>query len=329
MTRPLQAIAEKIRTSRKILVLGHLEPDCDALGSTLSLTMALKAAGKDATCYNVSELPHTLAFLNASEILVNRLHPRKTFDCTIFCDSPSLTRFGPLFEDDTKRFGTTILIDHHIKQKPFTDLAYLDPDCASCAELVLDLLDELSLPLTDGIAFNLYAAIMSDTGSFRYSNTNRRAMETAGRLLDYNVSPWDVAYNLFESRSPIQMRLLADAMTTLDISDCGRYASVTVTREMMERHGAEEYMLDRFVNYPRSIQGVEVAILIREDGDDKYKISMRSKGTVNVYDIARQFGGGGHHNAAGCRIEGSYEDIHHRLTRQVENTLKQHFNQPA
>ena len=325
MSGPLENIAHLLRKSRKILVVGHLEPDCDALGSSLSLAMALQDTGKEAVCYNVSGLPNTLAFLKSSNRLVDRVHPRKKFDCTVFCDSPTLGRFGSLFEGDLSRFGVRVLIDHHVAQKPFADLSYLDSDRASCAELVLDLLDELALPLTDDIAFNLYAAIVSDTGSFRYSNTNRRAMETAGRLLDHDVSPWDVAYNLFESRSPIQMRLLAEAMASLEISDCGRYASVRVTREMMQRHGAEEYMLDRFVNYPRSIAGVEVAILMREDGNGEYKISFRSKGAVDVNEIARKFGGGGHHNAAGCRIEGSYEDVHRRLTTEVEHTLKRRF----
>jgi phosphoesterase RecJ-like protein len=169
------------------------------------------------------------------------------------------------------------------------------------------------------VATCIYAAILADTGSFRYSNADPEAFRIAADLVERGVRPWDVAANIFENRPLKRLELLSKALDTLIVSACGRYGSITVTSAMLAETGALPEHTDGFINYPRSINGVEVALFFRQTGQRQFKISFRSKGRVDVGQIARNLGGGGHHNAAGATLEGSLEQVRQTVFSHLDS----------
>ena len=162
---------------------------------------------------------------------------------------------------------------------------------------------------------------LSDTGSFRYSNADAEAFRVAGEMIALGVNPWDVAAGLYENQPELRMRLLALALQTLTISSCGRYGSVSVTTEMYNATGARAEHTDGFVNYPRSIHGVEVGLFFRQIGPDQFKVGFRSKGRIDVGAISREFGGGGHHNAAGAQLAGALDSVRSTVFQRVDQLL--------
>ncbi|RJO74369.1 MAG: bifunctional oligoribonuclease/PAP phosphatase NrnA [Myxococcales bacterium] len=320
--RALSAAVETLKAAEKILVISHIGPDIDTVGSMLALKLALRKAGKWVTAYNADGLPPNMLFLPDAKTVETKLDSRRRFDATVCVDAGSADRFGPLFPGDRRRFGTIVKVDHHLTQEHFADQEVVDTQSASCAELVARLIRAWPLRFDRKLALCIYAAIVSDTGGFRYSNTNKAAFHWAAELLDYGVDPWQMTTMLYENRPRQEVRLLGDVLGTLDVSHDGRYASLTITEEMMARRHAEEYMTDGFINYARSINGVEVAILfLQRAPGDSFRVSFRSKGTVDVSLIAARLGGGGHHNAAGCRLRGALDDVKRKLYRMVEETL--------
>ena len=163
--------------------------------------------------------------------------------------------------------------------------------------------------VSNDVATCIYTAILSDTGSFRYSNANPEAFHVAGEMVAAGVDPWSIASGLYESQEEGRLRLLSLALPTLRVSHCGLYASIAVTLDMYDATGAIENFTDRFINYPRSIRGVEVAIFFRQLKKDSFKVGFRSMGKVDVGALARAMNGGGHHNAAGAIVEGSLESV--------------------
>lgn len=322
MMTPSREIIDCLRKASKILLVSHISPDFDTMGSMLAMGLALLKTGKDITLLNVDGVPPNMVFLPGADRVVDKIHPRKKFDATLFCDAGTSDRFGSVLNGDRSRLGCIINLDHHLNGDAFADMEFVDSKRASTAELVVDLIRHYPIELDYDIAFNAYCAIVSDTGSFRYSNTNQAAFNCASEMMAYGINAWDVTTRLYENRTSAEMRLLAQALTTLEVSSCGRYASLVVTREAFKQTGAEEYMLDGFVNFPRSIGTVEVAILLCEKADgESIKISFRSKGRINVAAVAKALGGGGHHNAAGCTIKGDLAKVKKKLYRIVEKKL--------
>jgi phosphoesterase RecJ-like protein len=170
-------------------------------------------------------------------------------------------------------------------------------------------------------ALCLYVSIITDTGSFRYSNANREAFAIAGEMVESGVNAWDVAEQLYENQPRKRLELLARCLPTLEVIKGGLAASVTVTLDMYANTGADAELTDGFVNYPRSIKGVEVAIFFRQLNEFKIKVGFRSKGKVNVAVFSAAMGGGGHHNAAGCTVEGTLEEVKAKVYALVEATL--------
>jgi phosphoesterase RecJ-like protein len=187
--------------------------------------------------------------------------------------------------------------------------------------LIYRLLQEGNIPLSQEMAFCVYTAILADTGSFRYANADAEAFRVAGEMIALGVNPWDAAAGLYENQPELRVRLLARALETLTISSCGRYGSVSVTTEMLVATGARAEHTDGFVNFPRSISGVEVGLLFRQIGPEQFKVGFRSKGRIDVGSISREFGGGGHHNAGGAQLEGDLDTVRRRVFQRVDELL--------
>jgi phosphoesterase RecJ-like protein len=302
----VEQVANAIRNASSFLVAAHESPDGDAIASTLALVNALREMGKDAVAYNADPVPRKLMFLPGAETLVNEVPEQSHFDVGIILDAGELKRAKI---DVLAMSDISINIDHHPHSEDFGDIYCVDTGASATAVLVYRILKDLNHPISVCVAENIYTAILSDTGSFRYSSANAEAFSVAGEMVACGVDPWKIAGGLYESQEAERLRLLAKSLATLQISPCGRIAAIYVTEEMFKEVGAGAELSDSFVNYPRSIHGVEVAVFLRELAPEEFKLGMRSKGAVDVGSLAREFGGGGHHNAAGAQVCGKIDQV--------------------
>lgn len=311
-------VVEALKGVRNILVTSHFNPDGDAIASVLAMRLILLAMGKRVVAYNSDPVPHLYDFLPGAEAFVTSPGDGP-FDATLVLDCGELERCGPL--PARPATGKLICIDHHLTTSPLGDAFYIDPGASSIGEMIDRMLPDLPVELNLEIADCIYCSILTDTGSFRYSNTTPAALRSAARMVEAGVEPWEMSVRVYESQPVERIRLLSEVLQTLWLDPGGRYGSVLVTRQMLDKYDASMDMIDGFINYPRSIEGVQVAIQFRQAEEGTYKVSFRSRGRINVAAIAASFGGGGHHNAAGCTLEGSAEEVSRQVYGAVEAAL--------
>ena len=312
----LQKISELIGQCRTFLIVSHERPDGDALGSELALDHLLRKAGKQSTVYSQDPTPENYRFLPGSGRIVYELSPSASFDAAIIVDCSALDRIGK----EAGRVGAIprlANIDHHVSNGGFCEAALIDPRASSTGELICRLVSHMAWPMDAETATCLYTAILTDTGGFHYGNTGKDSLRAAADLVACGASPQWISENVYESYAPAKIRLLAAVLPTLILEEGGRVGSLTVTQQAIATAGALPEHTEGFVDLPRTIRGVEISILYVELQDGRYKLSLRSKGSVNVERVARVFGGGGHVNAAACRIEGELSDIRRRVIETI------------
>lgn len=317
MTATVQRIVETIRHSRTILVTSHEGPDGDAVGASLGLAAFLRAIGKHVVVHLADPVPELYRFLPGADQVLQTI-PDQDYDLAFVLDVGEFRRAGAQF-CGFKRIGATINLDHHLTCEQFGSINLIDEKAAATGLLVWRIAKQYGFQADYATALCLYVAILTDTGAFRYSNANREAFVAAGELLEQGgLNAWNVAEKLYESQPRKRLELLSKVLPTLEFVRAGQVASITVTLDMYAATGTNAEMTDGFVNYPRSVAGVEVAVLFRQLEEGKYKIGFRSKGTVNVAALAQSFGGGGHHNAAGGVVEGSLADVKQLVYGAIE-----------
>jgi len=306
-TAEITRILAEIEQSTSFLITSHESPDPDAVGSSLALANYLCARGKDVTVYLCDPVPENCAFLPMADQVYSEL-PDRDFDVCFVLDVGEFRRAGEAVTS-SRRISRLVNIDHHLGCETFGVHNLIDPKASATAALIYRIIkaagDEADYPT----ALCIYTAILSDTGSFHYSNSDPEAFAIAGEMISKGVSPWDVNENLYESEPLQRIALLALALSDLTVSPSGEYASVTVTLDMYRQTGSTAEDTDRFINYPRSIKGVQVALFFREVSEGLFKVGFRSKGKVDVSAVSAHFGGGGHHNAAGCSVKGSLAEV--------------------
>lgn len=313
----IQSIVEVIRHSRTVLITSHEGPDGDAIGSSLGLAAFLRAVGKEVVVHLADPVPELYCFLPGAEHVRSDI-PDQDFDLAFVLDVGEFRRAGKLFGAFT-RIGQTINLDHHLTCENFGTYNLIDEQAAATGLLVWRIAKAYGFTADYATALCLYVAILTDTGSFRYSNANREAFEAAGELVEQGgLNAWKVSEKLYESQPRKRLELLAMALPTLEFIRDGQAASLVVTLDMYAKTGASAELTDGFVNYPRSVAGVEVAIFLRQLDERTFKVGFRSKGAVNVAVLAQAFGGGGHHNAAGGTVEGTLDEVK-RIVYQAVN----------
>ncbi|MBI5545931.1 MAG: bifunctional oligoribonuclease/PAP phosphatase NrnA [Deltaproteobacteria bacterium] len=310
-----------LERGERFLITMHEFPDGDALGSALALCLALKERGKSVTVYSPQGAPQNLRFLPGAADIVRSLSRDARFDVCLACDAGDDARLGPDLPERERR-GETLNLDHHPRSKAFGDVNLVDSTAASVGVLVWRLLKALDQPISRDIAACLWVSIASDTGNFRHSNTNAECMRIAWELVERGVRPGEISSRMYESQPLARVRLLAEVLKTLVVSKDGRVAWVVASREVFEAAGTVEETADGFISYPRSIEGVEVALLLREEGPQRQRVSFRSRGKVDVGAIATRFGGGGHHNASGCSVPGTLEEVRALVLREVQRGME-------
>ena len=302
--KALQAeIVKAINSSRKILLAAHIYPDADALGSQLALGEILTSLGKEVCLYSEEPVSHILDFLPGSDRLVTNLPPLINFDCAVSLDCGDRHRLGKA-ADLLLSVHPFIVIDHHAGHKDFGDLPWVDAGCSSTGEMIFELSRQLEVDLTYDAAYCLYAAIVSDTGSFKYSSTTPETFRVACELLKKGVKPQEISGFLFDNFSKNRLQLLQKVLASLELYEDDRIAFIHASREMFKLTGTCGADTEPFVNYPRSLSTVKVAIFLKQTDADIIGVSMRAKGEFDVARLADEFGGGGHRNAAGFKTSG-------------------------
>lgn len=328
MKNEAKKIKELILRSKRILITSHENPDGDALGSMIGLGLGLEQLGKEVTLYDKDGVPELLEFLPYADKVGNSLENIEgEFDMAFAVDCTGISRAGREFEEfvSTSRSGPVVIVDHHQTNSSTADYHLLDPESSSTGMIIYSVLKSLGVRITPDIASNIYATIIGDTGSFRYSNTSPETFRVAAELVEYGADPSEISEALFEREPLRKLKLLGLVLHTLHVMEDKRIASVVVDRTMFDQTGTSREDTEGIINIPRSVKGVEVAVLFREESDDVknpvWKISFRSKGKVDVAGIAESFGGGGHKRAAGCSIEGSLSEVKNRVFESISGEL--------
>jgi phosphoesterase RecJ-like protein len=321
----IDKISKIIANYKTFVLTSHESLDGDAVGSLIAMREHLMDQGKSVQIFAKDKVPYFLNFLKGAEAFVNNFEKIREADVLIALDCAEYHRIGI---DIKKAVKPTkfINIDHHKSNTEYADINLIE-DCSCTGELVLKVIDKMNGSLNINIANALYVSVLTDTGSFKYSGTSPEALLMASRFVQAGASPWRLTASLYENNPPQKLRLLVDVLSTLYVDKCGLFATVDVTTEMLKKNNATYEMTDGLVNYPRSIAGVEVAVLFRElDGD--VKLSVRSVGNFDVGDFCTKYDGGGHKNAAGCFVKGSLGEVKMNVINELQSWVKsQNLNQ--
>lgn len=319
MRGDLSAVCRVLRERERFLIACHENPEGDAIGSELALALALRKMGKTATVLNADPVPANLLFLPGADTVVFAEDGSK-YDVAVVVDCGSPERTGRIAQELLK-CPVLINIDHHRTNGDLGELSLVDPDAAATGLLVHRVLSEMKYEVDLDVATNLYVAVLTDTGSFHYGSSSPEAFEVAGEMVRRGVDPWAVAEQVYETQSVHRLRLLGRVLDSLDVSSDGRVACITTMREDLREFDSGKDALEGFINYPRSIVGVEVAVSFREEEGGVFRVSFRSKGRVDVSAVAARFGGGGHHNAAGCTVPGTLAEVKKRVLETLAAVL--------
>ncbi|WP_334072945.1 MULTISPECIES: bifunctional oligoribonuclease/PAP phosphatase NrnA [Paenibacillus] len=304
------------------LVVAHIQPDGDAVSSTLAVGWLLSCLGKKYVMVNEGPIPKRMEYLWEADKIVNLSEAplETTYNHVICVDCADFKRTGKsslYFAENAEILN----IDHHPTNDGYGTCNLIVPHAAATAEILFDLMTFMNLSLDKHAATLIYTGLLTDTGGFRYSNTTPKVMATASKLLEYGVDGPGLSELLLEQMTLPQLRLLTRALNGLQITEDGKISWVSVDDEDLRITGAINEDLEGIVNYPRNIQGVEVGLLFKVISETAVKVSMRSAGKVDVAQVAQSFGGGGHVRAAGARIEGTLERIVPQVLEQVKRQL--------
>lgn len=314
-----RAITELITTSNRMLLATHRRPDGDAIGCLLGMSNILVAMDRPHTAFCPDGIPAFLGFLPGAEGVVSALST-EPFDVTLLFDTMSTSLLPDGFPPAERR-GTFVVIDHHMHFDEMGDLVVRRP-AAAVGEILFEIADAERWPITRDVAMCLYTSIASDTSSFKYESTTAESHLSAAALIERGAEPWQVATNLFESFSLERQQLLARVLQTLEVSLNGRLATLVCTQKMLAQTGASPDDLSGIVNFARSVDGVALAVLLREETAGTVRLSIRSKGQVDASQLSRRFGGGGHINAAGVLLENAtIEKVLERVRDAAKDVL--------
>ena len=299
----LGPIIATIRAGRRFLIASHVDPEGDSLGSQLALASVLRQLGKEVAVVNQDLPPERYAFMPDIERIVQpEAVAGERFDAAFVLDCASIERIGTV---RAQLDGVPVVnIDHHRSNTRFGHLNHVEPETCASGMIVYRLSEELGLELDRDKATNIYIGIVADTGNFRYSNTTPEVLRVGSRLIEAGVDGARVASLLFATRPLGALRLLGEALTNLTPELGGQVGLIVLDRAVFARTGADPADVEGVVNYAKHLTGTLVGVLLREVEGGEVKVSLRAEGGVDVDQVARRFGGGGHRNAAGARVPG-------------------------
>lgn len=316
MDRIINQIINQLLSSNHILLASHTNPDGDAVGSTIAMGLLLSATDKKITLYNESLIPAVYRFLPRVEMIENSINTANDFDTAVILDCSDLQRIGTA-TSVVNDIPSVINIDHHISNSHFGNFQLIDTSASSTAEIICRLIKKMGVAIDKPIATSIYTGILTDTGSFRFSNTNQAAFAICQEMVEKGVDPSDVAGHVYGRYSLGRIKLLNLALDSIEIFHNGKLSIMTITQKMLSKTGTRAEDIDGLINYARRIEDVKIAALIHEKqngrhnlkGYGQFHVSLRSDGTVDVAAIAASFGGGGHTTAAGFEVQSGLAEI--------------------
>ena len=303
-----------LREQDNFFIASHINPEGDAIGASIALSMALETLGKKTVVYNSDGVPGIYQYLPGREKVIQTVQGIDPASYNlVLLDCNTMKRAGT----EGLSFKSSVVIDHHETEGNFGDIKWIEPHAAATGLMIYYILKEMGIEFTRKIAVNLYSAIAVDTGTFRFGNTTAEVLRAAAELAEAGVKPGYVANNIYETWSERRFRLLIMALNTLDIKDS--VAFTHVSKKMYAETGANAEDTENFSGFPRMMGTVSISVFFRETTDGEWKVSLRSRGDTNVASLAVFFGGGGHKNAAGYTVKGTIEEVKKALLLKYKN----------
>jgi len=314
----LSQVVELIESKSRFAITSHIRPDGDSLGSSLGLCWLLRALEKDAEVIMRDPVPHSYQQLpGAREVRVTPSVDRP-YDAVFVIECSDISRPGLI--DLEKQF--VVNIDHHSTTALFGTINWIDSTASAVGEMIYNLCKATGVRVTKEIAECVYTALITDTGSFHYSNTTERTFKVASELVRTGVKPAKTAESVFASYPWSRIQLMGEVLSTARRDPSGRVACMRQSMEMQKRAAASDEDADGFVNYPLTVVEVEAVALLKESAPEVYRTSLRSKGDVNVARVAEGFGGGGHRNAAGCTLTGPWDEVEQKIIQLLRDAVE-------
>ena len=314
-----QTAVLRLRGADDILILCHKNPDGDTIGSAGALYLALKNLGKNAAVLCSDPIPRLYDYMEL-RLFDGSFQPA----FVVAVDVASIQLFGD--HNDVPHYAehANLCIDHHASNSGYAYETLLDPGAAATCELLLDVIAEMGVSITPQIANCLYTGVATDTGCFRFTNTTARTHMAAARIMEAGADAETLNERLFESRSHARLTAERMALESLEYFFDDRCALICLTWDQIEASGVAGAELEDLTSLPRSIEGVEVGLTLRQQKDGSFKISVRTSGEIDACAIARRLGGGGHSRAAGCEISGNLDNAKHAILEEVRKELDRH-----
>lgn len=319
--KKIDKLINVLKKKDNFLITSHINLEGDSIGSQLAIAELLDFLGKRYVILDSDALPPHYQFLPKIDLIKQNLRINSDFfDAAIVLDCPTIERVGNI-KELIKKIGYIINIDHHISNKYFGDINWVTPSASSVGEMIYELFKILNCPISKESALFIYIAILTDTGSFNYSNTSKTTHEIVSELLGYGIRPDRVSKNIYESRTAGDMKLLGKALSNIKIVNNGEIAYTVIKNSDFKKTNTKPSSCENFVNFVRSIKNIKVAIFFREDikYKNRFHISLRSTEDIDVNRIASFFGGGGHKNASGCTIKGKLKTVKKKLLKRIKD----------
>jgi phosphoesterase RecJ-like protein len=313
-------ITKLLEKNNSFLITSHKNIDGDAIGSELALYFILKKLNKKPIILNQDRLPRIYNFLPDSDkvhCLEDNYINIKNIDVGIIVDCSNFERIEETYKI-FKNIKNIINIDHHNSNENYGDLNYIDSLASSVGEIIYDLIKFINLDLLDEkISTCLYTAIITDTGSFRYSNVSSKTFSVVSDLASQGIKPNLIADNIYNRNTYSGLKLLGKALLTLEVDESNYVSWLTITRDMLNNTEANDEEVEGIIDVARTLENTEVSILFRETKDNKIKVSFRSKGDFNVNEFAGKFNGGGHPNSSGCVCSGKIAEVKEKILSEL------------
>jgi len=304
----MKKVIQVFRERDNFLVTAHVNPEGDSIGSQLAILYILEKMGKNVCVVDHDRVPENMKFLPGSEKILSDIPGEVDVETLVLLDCPVRERTGNIAE----KAGTdtfTVNIDHHVSNEYFGDVNWVEPGMSSVGEMAYFLAREAGVGMSRELAMYIYAAMITDTGMFNYDNTSGTTHRVAGELVDAGVEPRRMHSEIYEKKKAVELRVLGKVLSTMQITAGGKVAYIYLTRKMYKEEGSDFVATEEFINYPRSVKGVEIAVFFKEnaESEDRVNVSFRSAGRIDVNRLASVFGGGGHPAASGCMFAGGLE----------------------
>lgn len=315
-SKSLENIAQELALCDGALVFCHVRPDGDTLGSAMALCLGLRQLGKRCNVVCDGVVPEKYAYEPFFSEVLKPEEVSGTYSCHVAVDVASENMLGNAYSVFTS-CKNTVCIDHHVSNTRYAK-EYFVRECAANCLNIAALLKAAGVKIDKKIAEGLLLGLITDTGNFAHSNTDSEALVLAGELVSLGADIHKINYYMFKNQKKSRARLFADVMQKMRFFCNDKIAIITVFQADLQRCGAVNEVTEGFVDFPLSVEGVEVACSLLETKNELFKVSLRSKGKVNVNAVAGDFGGGGHILASGCVISGPHEEVLEKLVRAVE-----------